>query len=65
MKHFYFGEEVSGEEFIVGADTLEEATEQAKEIAADIAHQYNEEPELLYWYEMTEEEAEASGLDEY
>jgi len=65
MKHFYFSEENSGEEFLVGADTLEEATEQAKGIAADIASGTGEEPELLYWYEMTEEEAEASGLDEY
>ena len=65
MKHFYFSEENSGEEFIVGADTLEEAIEKAKGIAADIASGMEEEPELLYWYEMSEEEAESSGLDEY
>lgn len=65
MKHFYFSEESTGEEFLVGADTLEEATIQAEQIAADIARQYDEELELLYWYEMSEEEAESSGLDEY
>ena len=65
MKHFYFSEENSGEEFIVGADTLEEATIKAEQIAADIASGMEEEPELLYWYEMSEEEAESSGLDEY
>ena len=65
MRHFYFSEENSGEEFLVGADTLEEATIQAEQIAADIASGMEEEPDLLYWYEMSEEEAESSGLDEY
>lgn len=65
MKHFYFSENSTGEEFLVGADTLEEAIIQAEQIADDIARQYDEKPELLYWYEMSEEEAESSGLDEY
>lgn len=65
MKHFYFSEEITGEEFIVGADTLEEALSDAKNLAMTLTEELDEAPELLYWYEMTDEEAEASGLDEY
>ena len=65
MKHFYFSEEITGEEFIVGADTLEEALNDAKNLAITLTEELDEDPELLYWYEMTDEEAEASGLDEY
>ena len=45
MKHFYFIENNTGEEFLVGAENLSMAT--------------------IIEYEMTDEEAEASGLDEY
>ena len=65
MFHFYFIENSTGEEFIVGADSLKEAMIMAESIAADIAEYYGETPNLSYEYEMTEEEAEASGLDEY
>lgn len=65
MRHYYFVEESTGEEFIVGADSLVNATVAAMDIAHDIAEYYNEEPRLSYEYEMTDEEAEMSGLDEY
>lgn len=65
MNHYFFIENNCGEQFIVGADTLEEAKIMAEGIAADIAEYYGEEPDLSYEYEMTDEEAEASGLDEY
>lgn len=55
MKHYLFEDYLSGEEFIVGADSLDEAKELAKEYFAD-PH---------YWYQMSDYEAEASGLDEY
>ena len=55
MKHYLFEDWVTGEEFIVGEDTLSEATETAKE--------YFEDPRYLC--ELDEDEAEASGLDEY
>lgn len=65
MRHFYFIENSTGEEFIMGANTLEEAKIMAESLAADIAEYYGEEPDLSYEYEMTDEEAEMSGLDEY
>lgn len=65
MKHYYFIEEESGEEFLVGADSLTEAREIAREIVYQISREYEIIPNLSYEYEMTEEEAEASGLDEY
>jgi hypothetical protein len=69
MYHYYFIERNSGEEFIVGADTLEEAWKIADEVAAAIRENYDEGAGFATWmcyeYEMTEEEAEASGLDEY
>ena len=55
MKHYLFEDLESGEEFIVGANSIDEAKVIAKE--------YFAEPE--YCYRMSEYEAEASGLDEY
>ena len=55
MRHFVFEDYDSGEEFIVGADDFWESMEKARE--------YFEKPS--YICEFTEEEAEASGLDEY
>lgn len=55
MRHFVFEDYDSGEEFIVGADNLGEAIEEAKTYFADPS----------YICEYTEEEAENSGLDEY
>lgn len=66
MKHYYFIENESGEEFLVGADTEAEAWEIAMSVAEAI--QKNEELQdidLSFEYEMDDDEAEASGLDEY
>ena len=56
MKHYLFEDLKSGEEFIVGAATIGEAMT----IAID---EFGES--VKYRYQMTEEEADASGLDEY
>lgn len=56
MRHFLFEDLESGEEFIVGACDLSEA----RDIAID-----NFGEEVRFCYEMTEFEAESSGLDEY
>ena len=55
MRHFLFIDNATGEEFLVSADSKVEAKE--------IAHDYFEEPE--YCFEVDEETAEMSGLDEY
>ena len=58
-------EEESGEEFIVGAYHPQTAWAIAREIEEEIFKVTGIPPELSLEYEMTEEEAEASGLDEY
>ena len=55
MKHYLFEDLQNGENFIVGADNVDEAFE--------IACSYFEE--LCLIREISEEEAENSGLDEY
>lgn len=55
MRHFVFEDYDSGEEFIVGAKCIKEATELAKDFFADPS----------YICEFSEFEAENSGLDEY
>ena len=66
MKHFYFIENESGEEFIVGADNYREAEEIARDVGRSIALNCGwDDYSIEFQYEMTEEEAEASGLDEY
>ena len=55
FKHYLFEDRETDECFIVGAFTIEEAWE--------IARDYFAIPS--YCYEMTEFEAENSGLDEY
>lgn len=65
MNHYYFIENNTGEEFIVGANNLLEAKIIAEDVADDIARNYGETPDLSYEYEMSDEEAEMSGLDEY
>lgn len=66
MKHFYFIENESGEEFIVGADNYREAEEIARDVGKSIALNYGwDDYSIEFQYEMTEEEAEVSGLDEY
>ncbi len=66
MKHYLFCETVSGEEFIVGEYNFSDAASEAEDVAREIGDQWNEgEWTLKYYGELTEEEAEASGLDEY
>ena len=65
MRHFYFIENNTGEEFIVGAKNLEEATMYAADTAGAIAANYGEERDLSSEDERTDEEAEDSGLDEF
>lgn len=67
MKHYLFIEEITGEEFIVGADDEDEAYSSAYEIGLDFIKMWepDEEPLLIYYGEISDEEAEASGLDEY
>ncbi len=66
MKHFYFIENESGEEFIVGAHSYHEAEEIARDVGQSIASDCGwDDYSIEFQYEMTEEEAEASGLDEY
>ena len=55
MRHYLFEDLETGEEFIVGAGTIGEAMM--------VAREYFNEPE--YCYQMSDYEAEASGLDEY
>ena len=55
MRHFLFEDYATGEEFIVGADTLAQAKAEASLYFADPS----------YICELSEYEAEASGLDEF
>ena len=55
MRHYLFEDYDTGEEFIVGADCVTDASV--------IANEYFEEPHFVC--QLTEMEAEASGLDEY
>ena len=55
MRHFLFEDYDSGENFIVGADD--------EIVAMDIAKGFFADPSFID--EISEEEAEASGLDEY
>ena len=54
-KHYLFKDSATAEEFIVGADSVTDASV--------IASGYFEEPHFVC--RLTEFEAEASGLDEY
>jgi hypothetical protein len=66
MKHYLYEEEISGEEFIVGANNIEEADEYAEDVCKSIADNWNDgEYKMRYICRLTDEEAEASGLDEY
>ena len=65
MKHFYFIETKTGTKFTVGADTLGKAWNIACRIESEIGRGYGWHTSLSFQYEMTDEEAEASGLDEY
>lgn len=65
MRHFYFIENETGEEFLVEADNFLEAQIAAEGVADSIAANYGVRADLSYEYEMTDQEAEDSGLDEY
>lgn len=68
MKHFLFVERISGEEFLVGAETLEDAWVIAEDVARSIAEQWNTYAnayDLLFDSELDDFEAEICGLDEY
>lgn len=65
MKHYYFIENNTGEEFLVGANTLKEAEIVAYDVAVEIANNYGELADVEFQYEMSEFVAENSGLDEY
>ena len=55
MKHYLFVDEKTGEEFIVGANNIDKAYGEA----------LNWFVNPTYLCELTDDEAEASGLDEY
>lgn len=66
MRHWLCEEMVTGEEFLVCADNLLEAYRIAEEVGADFSCGCEREPDVYVdpaW--LTEEEAEATGLDEY
>lgn len=66
MYHYYCEEMVTGEEFLVCADNYLEACDIAEEVSADFSCGCEREPDV--WVDpepLSEEEAEASGLDEY
>ena len=66
MKHYHFVEEISGEEFLVGADDLAEAYDIAYDVAKDIGEMWNDSKcELTELGTMSDFWAECSGLDEY
>lgn len=66
MKHWYCEELVTGESFLVCASNLLAAYRIAEEVGADFSCGCEEEPDVYVCpIPLTEEEAEASGLDEY
>jgi len=65
MKHYFFVENNTGEEFLVGANTLKEAEIIAYDVGVEIANNYGEQAAVEFYYEMDGIEAEMSGLDEY
>lgn len=58
-RHFLFQDTVSGEEFIVGANNLAAA----RQLSFHVSDTQNWWPR--YICELSDDEAEASGLDEY
>ena len=66
MKHWLCEEMATGEQFLVCAGNLLEAYKIAEEIGADFSCGCECEPDVYVDPEpLTEEEAEATGLDEY
>ena len=66
MKHWLCEEMVTGEQYLVYAHDLLEAYRVAKEVGADFSCGCEREPDVYVNPEpLTEDEAEATGLDEY
>jgi len=66
MKHWLCEEMVTGEQFLVSARDLLEAYRVAEEVGADFSCGCEREPDVYVDPEpLTEDEAEATGLDEY
>lgn len=66
MKHYLCEEMVTGEMFLVSANNLLEAYRIAEPIGADFSCGCEREPEIYIQPEpLTDDEAEATGLDEY
>ena len=66
LKHWLCEEAVTGERFLVCAGDLPEAYRVAEEIGADFSCGCECEPDVFVEAEpLTEDEAEATGLDEY
>lgn len=65
MKYFLFTEEMTGEQFLVSADDEISAILIAQQVGENIADWYGNDGYVITSHgAMTEEEAEASGLDE-
>lgn len=59
MNHYLFeslNDDMDGEDFIICASSYAEAREKAQKIFGK---------RIRFWHELTEEDAENSGLDEY
>lgn len=66
MKHWLCEEMVTGEEFLVCAETWGQACDIAEEIGADFSCGCERKPDVYVDPKpLTEDEAEATGLDEY
>lgn len=66
MKHWYCEEMVTGEQFLVSADDYLHACRVAEEVGADFSCGCERKPDVYVDpIPFTEDEAEATGLDEY
>lgn len=66
MKHWHCEEMVTGEQFLVCAIDLLDAYRIAEEVGADFSCGCEREPNVfINPIPLTENEAEATGLDEY
>jgi len=66
MKHWFCEEKVTGETFLVSARDLLEAYKVAEEVGADFSCGCEQAPDVYVNKEpLTDDEAEATGLDEY
>lgn len=68
MWNYYYSEAISGEEFLVSADSLEEADMIAEAVCEDIADAHNDgswDYDMRYHGIVSDWEAEIMGLDTY